>query len=178
MIISSHVWNYLTIFFINIFVEFFLLLATSSDFTFLQNHKTIHTETTVTCWMKYKLHFDKETTNALNIVIFCGPSEFMNGHSELEICFILWFLVLMQFMLFMRFTGFIKKHNIYTFESMSCHFDTKHVIHVEGVIQYPFRPRNRDRVSSYNKRIMKELLLYSKHILTSSVWLVSMCTWL
>ncbi len=70
----------------------------------------------------------------------------------------------------------LKKHNIYTFESMSCHFDTKHVIHV-GVIQYPFRPRNRDRVSSYNKRKRKELLFYSKHILTLSVWLVSV-TWL
>lgn len=49
IIISIYVWNYLTIFFINIFVEHFLLLATSSDFTFLQNHKTIHTEITVSC---------------------------------------------------------------------------------------------------------------------------------
>lgn len=39
--------------------------------------------------MRYKLHFDKETTNVLNIVIFCGSSDFMSDHSELEICFIL-----------------------------------------------------------------------------------------
>ncbi len=38
--------------------------------------------------MRYQLHFNKETTNVLNIVIFCGSRDFMSDHSELEIGFI------------------------------------------------------------------------------------------
>ncbi len=68
-----------------------------------------------------------------------------------------------MFMTVFHKTSLLKKHNIYPFESMSCHFDSKHVIHDEGV-QYPFRPRNRDRLSSCKKR--KELLFCSKDSLT------------
>lgn len=100
------------------------------------------------------------------IVIFCGSSDFMSSRSELEICFIWWFLVLMQFIMFpnehhesmtteFHETNLLKKHNIYTFEITYWHLDTKHVIHVKGIIQYPFLPRNRDRVSNMD-------LLHSK----------------
>lgn len=71
----------------------------------------------------------------------------MSDHSELETGFIWWFLVFMNCIMIMTVfhkTSLLKKHNIYT-----CL-----VIHDEGV-QYPFRPRNRDRLSSMD-------LLHSK----------------